>query len=948
MARLCIVRLMGSPSLFTSFCSCLVLITANVTSASDLGIAFFESKIRPALVTHCYECHSEAENKKKGGLWLDRKAGWEVGGDSGPAVVPGDVEGSLLVETIRYDDPDLEMPPKGKLPSSVVADFEKWIAMGAPDPRESGVGTEDGGMTVEEGREFWSFRPRQTDFGQRNSIDEFINERLGIEGLEASPAASPGSRLRRARIDLTGLIPTVEEQLHFELDPSRENWEAFVDQWLTSNEFGERWGRHWLDIVRYSDSSGGGRALPFPDAWRFRDYVIDAFAKDRPLNELIKAHIAGDLLPYETQKERSENLIATGFLVMGPNNYENQNKAELDFEIIDEQIDTIGRAFMGQTIACSRCHDHKFDPIPTKDYYSLAGIFLSTRSVKHSNVSAWHLEPVPPSKEAKRAIEDYEEEKAAAEAEVVTFKKELASLGRGAGDKSKKVAAALLPGIVIDDDEAVKVGEWKPSTSSGRFVDAGYVHDLNEGQGEKSVRYEHVFENAGRYELRVSYSASKNRSPIVQVMVNVGSVAEGYQINQKLTPEYDDLFQAIGVFDIEAGDESSIEITNLHDDGVAIADAVQWLPLELAQKQEIKGNPTDNPRILELEKALAKAEAKVKKLEKNAPTIPQAMSVVDHPTDKIGDTEIRIRGVEASKGEMAPRGFLQVASFEEVNISESSSGRLELAEWLTSDQHPLTARVLANRIWLKLMGEGLVASPDNFGTTGIAPTHPELLDYLAGRLIDSGWSTKALVREIMLSDVYSRSTKATTKSAEIKDPENSFYSRAHLRSLDAESLRDAMLTLAGTLDGRAGGPSLPKGFKSEFGYEFTTLKRSVYVPVFRNSSYEMFSVFDFANPNFTVGKRAESNIPTQMLFLTNSDFVHDRSIEASSELLRLGAETREKRIELAFRRTLGRPPSSEELELARGFVSDTQGSDIEAWAGLQRALFGSIDFRYLR
>lgn len=937
---------MVSPNIIVFYC--LALIATTPALASDVGVAFFESKIRPALVAHCYECHSEAEGNKKGGLWLDRKAGWEVGGDSGPAVIPGDVEGSLLIETIRYEDPDLEMPPKSKLPNSVVADFEKWIAMGTPDPRERGMGGEDGGMTVEEGREFWSFRPRQTDFGKRDSIDDFINARLETEGLEASPAASPQRRLRRARVDLTGFIPTVEEQLHFELDPSEENWKAVVDQGLASDAFGERWGRHWLDIVRYADSSGGGRALPFPDAWRFRDYVIGAFATDRPLDELIKAHIAGDLLPYETQKERSENLIATGFLVMGPNNYENQNKAELDFEIIDEQVDTIGRAFMGQTIACSRCHDHKFDPIPTKDYYALAGIFLSTRSVKHSNVSAWHLEPIPPTKEAKRAIEDYEKEKAAADAEVVTFKTELASLGRGAGKKSKKVAATLLPGIVIDDEEAVKVGEWKASSSAPRFIDAGYVHDLNAGQGEKSVRYEHVFETAGRYELRVSYSASSNRSPIVQVMVNVGSVAEGYQINQKLTPEYDDLFQAIGVFAIEAGDESSIEITNLHDDGVAIADAIQWLPLELVQNQESRGGTTDDPRILELEKALAKAEAKLKKLERNAPTIPQAMSVVDHPTDKIGDTEIRIRGVEASRGEVAPRGFLEVARLDEVDISESSSGRLELAEWLTSDQHPLTSRVLANRIWLKLMGEGLVTSPDNFGTTGIAPTHPELLDYLAGRLIESGWSTKALVREIMLSDVYSRSTKVTTKSVETKDPENSFYSRAHLRSLDAESLRDAMLTLSGTLDGNAGGPSLPKGFKSEFGYEFTTMKRSVYVPVFRNSSYEMFSVFDFANPNFTVGKRNESNIPTQMLFLTNSQFVHDRSIEAASELLRLGAETREEGIELAFRRTLGRPPSSEELDLARGFISDTQAGDAQAWAGLQRILFGSVDFRYLR
>lgn len=944
---------MDSAAIWKTAVAVSILASTASLSRADEGMVFFESKIRPALIKHCYECHSEAEREKKGGLWLDRKAGWEVGGDSGPAAIPGDVDGSLLIQTIRYEDPELEMPPKTKLPHAVVADFERWVALGLPDPRVEGIETEAGGMTVAEGRSFWSFSPRKTDFGGRESIDDFIDARLKEKGLEAADQAVPAHRLRRARVDLTGLVPTLEELLHFENDPSAENWENFLDRWLESDAFGERWGRHWLDIVRYSDSSGGGRAIPFPDAWRFRDYVIDSFRQDRPLDELIVAHVAGDLLPYETQRERSENLTATGFLVMGPINYENQNKEQLNFEIIDEQVDTIGRAFMGQTIACARCHDHKFDPIPTKDYYALAGIFLSTNSVTHSNVSKWHQEPVPPTMEAKQAIEDYQVQKAAADKEVAELKKELANLGHGTGKKSKQVASKVLPGIVIDDVDAVKVGEWNESTHSPRFVDAGYIHDLNEGLGEKSVRFEYVFEKSGRYELRASYAASDNRSAKVGVAVQVGATRETHTINQKLKPEYDELFQSIGVYEIEEGDESVVEFAN-QGNGVAIVDAVQWLPLDLAKgedKNEAKDDGGEkDPRIEALENTLAKAETKAKQLAKKAPAIPQAMCVVDKKAEAIGDTEIRIRGVEASKGEIAPRGFLEVASLGEVAISEESSGRLELAEWLTDENHPLTARVLANRIWLKLMGEGLVTSPDNFGTTGTPPTHPDLLDYLAGRLIESGWSTKALVREIMMSEVYSRSSAPTSESMAMKDPENHLYSHGHLRSLDAETMRDAMLTLSGSLDKEAGGPSLPKGFKSEFGYEFTTMKRSVYVPVFRNVGYEMFNVFDFANPNFTVGKRAESTIPTQMLFMTNSEFVHARAEGAASQLLQLPATSPRERITAAFRQTLGRGPSEKELAIAMDFVKASKsGPDgHDAWAGLQRTLFGSVDFRTLR
>ncbi len=349
--------------------------------ADDEGITFFEKKIRPVLVEQCYRCHS-AEKRQRGGLEVDTREALLKGGESGPAIVPHKLDKSLLIQALRYTDPELEMPPNGKLPAHVIADFEKWVKMGAPDPRTGKKVVKDYGIDIEEGRKFWSFQQVQkpslpvvkNKTWSRHPIDQFLLAQWEKKGIEPVGDADRVTLIRRAYFDLIGLPPSPKQIDDFVNDQSPNAFAKVVDALLASPHFGERWGRHWLDVARYAESSGGGRSLLFPDAWRYRDYVIHSFNSDKPYNRFIKEQIAGDLLKAQEDRERFWNIVATGFWILGPINYELQDKPVLDSDVIDEQLDTMGRTLMGMTIGCARCHDHKFDPIPTKDYYAMAVI----------------------------------------------------------------------------------------------------------------------------------------------------------------------------------------------------------------------------------------------------------------------------------------------------------------------------------------------------------------------------------------------------------------------------------------------------------------------------------------------------------------------------------------------------------------------------------------------
>ncbi len=769
-------------------------------ATADAGkVEFFEAKIRPVLVAHCYACHATDAKDVKGGLLLDSRQGMLVGGDSGTVLVPGVPDASLLLEALRHEG--LEMPPDRKLSDAVIADFWAWIGAGAADPRQGKQAPTKRTIDIEHGREFWCFRPIQrpsisatagtwatTDI-DRLIVAQQLAMSHDIAKLGRATEASPEILIRRLTFVLTGLPPTLQEQETFanawENNPQTA-MEATVDRLLASPHFGERWGRHWLDVARFSESTGGGRSLMLPDAWRFRDYVIRAFNTDKPFEQLVREHLAGDLMPSSSDTEHDARVIGVGYLMLGAINYEEQDKEQLRMDVVDEQIDSMGRTFLGMTLGCCRCHDHKFDPIPTTDYYALAGIFRSTKSLLPNNVSDFVTAP-----------------------------------------------------------------------------------------------------------LRVGY------------------------------------------------DQSAMKV---------------WVARDMELEQQIAALKPALPRD-SLSQHLKALEATHIEHRKSKPVQPTAMCVRDEETPS--DWHVHLRGEIRNLGAMVPRGFLSVAtpvtrsSMVSTSGALSSSGRLELAEWVASPSNPLTARVYVNRVWMHVMGEGIVRTPDNFGETGERPTHPELLDYLADSFVtEDAWSTKKLVRRLCLTSAFRMVSHVSRESAKI-DPENRSLSRGFRRRLDAESIRDALLQISGSLDlSLQSGCTIPKlsTYDNEFHHDEHPLYcRSVYVPSFRNTMLDVFEVFDVANPNVVTGKRTNSLRPAQSLYMLNSPFVMDQAERAAAMLLKSSSfhpGELSRRIQDVWRICLGRKASAAELTASLQIIGKEPDSE-RAWSTLWHSLFASVDFRYV-
>ena len=766
----------------------------------------FADTIAPLLAARCLACHS-ADHEINGGLRLDLREGWVQGGDSGPAIVPGEPDLSLLVRAIRWDPGAPQMPPDGKLSPEEIARFEQWIRRGAHDPRDGAIEPRGRflpgatkGMTAEEGRRFWSFAPlsdpappevADPDWN-RAPIDRFIRASLDAAGLLPQAEALPEVLARRITEDLTGLPPTPEETDAFVAAHARDADGAvaeIVDRLLADPAFGERFGRHWLDLARFAESSGGGRTLLFKDAWRYRDWVIAAVNADIPFHRFVAAQLAGDLLAADGVSDPVEaggNLVASGFLVLGPTNYEEQDKAQLRFDIVDEQLETIGRTFLGLSIGCSRCHDHPFDPITHVDYHALAGIFSSTKTLLNEtdNVARWISKPLPE------------------------------------------------PAAIAS----------RRATIDGRIA-----------------------------QLREERKALKK-----QVADTPQSGATGF-----------------------------------------------------------------HPRA-----TLEAIEAELGQLAAELPPRPTAMVVEDHAEP--ADTRIRVRGVEKNRGVVVPRGVPEVFAAD-LAIPSGSSGRRELAAWIGRPDSALPNRVIVNRVWRWLLGRGIVPTVDNFGASGAPPSHPELLDWLAGRFVANGSRLKPLVREIVLSRTY-RQAVATSAAAEGR-----LWSGALRRRLDAEQIGDCLLAAAGRLDRTVGGLSIvgagdidandTAAQSIEYGYVFDDDRRSVYTPAFRNRRPPLFEVFDFADINASVGERPVSTVSSQSLFLANDPSVV-AACRAVADRVRSEESAADGRIERAFRLLLARRPSAGDREAAVAFLARTDG-EIESWTVLCQSIVSSPDFRFL-
>ncbi len=916
-------------------------------------IDHFEKKIRPVLVEQCYSCHSaaaEEKNKLRGGLRLDSREALLAGGDSGPALVPGKPVESLLLQSLKYDG-DVRMPPKGKLPEAVVADFEKWIKSGAADPRvDKTIAKKPTGLDLEKGREFWSYRavanPKppavQDAKWPASDIDRFVLARLEAKGLKPSADADRATLARRLYFDLTGLPPTPEQIDAFVNDQSPTAYEKLVDQLLALPAFGERWGRHWLDVARYAESVTL-RGLVFKEAWRYRDYVIDNFNRDVPFNRFVREQIAGDLLPAETTAERTRQIIATGYLMLGNSNLEEQDKRQLRMDVVDEQLDVISKGILGQTVTCARCHDHKFDPIPTKDYYALAGFLRNVRSLKDSNVSQWMEVPLPAAPEIEVAVKKYETALADLQGRIKVAKAK-AGKNPSAGPAAKGVLVVKdVPGIVVDDEKAMKVGEWKPSTFSGTYIGAGYVHDVDEGKGEKSITFQPELPATGKYEVWLAYAPGANRCESVPVTVFSADGEKTIPVNMKQPPAVEGRYISLGQYRFEKDGQSFILISNEGTKGHITPDAVTFIPVDQVPAATVKPAPKSKPANETVD--VAAMEAELKKLQASAPKRPMAMSVTEEA--KVEELRVHVRGSVHNLAEPAPRGFLQVATVGPMPaIPNDESGRVQLADWLAATNNPLTARVYANRAWHWLFGSGIVRTVDNFGTTGELPSHPELLDYLATKFVANEWSVKKLVREIVLSRTYRQSAKADAKLL-AADPENQLFGRANRRRLEAEAIRDTILIVSGKLTDAPAGPNFSPNLAADYGFKHTSTARSVYMPAFRNSLPELFDAFDYADPSLVTGRRNTSTVAPQALFMMNNPFVVEQAKHSAARLLSASHPNDDARMTHAYRLALGRPPTEGERKVMAAFLAEQTGDPKQAWATVFQVLFASGDFRFI-
>lgn len=798
---------------------------------------FFETHIRPLLIDRCFECHNE--DVQESDLRLDSLQAMIDGGQRGPTIIVGDAKNSLLIHAVSHSEADLQMPEGDKLTAVEIRNLIQWIDDGAIWPGQQAVaskGTADEGpLFSDEEKSFWAFVPpamptlpavQDTSWVQAD-LDRFILARLESSGLRPAPPASKRSLIRRAYFDLIGLPPTPQQVDDFLADDSPQAFERVIDRLLAMPQYGERWGRHWLDVARYADSNGLDENWAFEFIYHYRDWVIDAFNDDMPYPQFVAEQLAGDLIeqqPDESLEVYMRRVSAVGFLSVGPKMIADDDPVKKKMDIIDEQLNTVSQTFMGLTVGCARCHDHKFDPIPTWDYYAMASIFKSTKTMEHLRVVA----PVslhefkPPSYKA--AMADYD--------------------------------AGLQPLVAARD------AFW-----------------LKHGQANWAAQ---------------NQDAAKKAEQRAQ-------------------------------------------------DGKAFAlptNAEEWIPA--AEKDEFE----------RLAKLVRDHEA----------TKPQTIKIMAPSDGEIEDLQVSLRGNYLTKGAQTRRQFLRIIDGEEPKpIQTTQSGRLELARWMTKDDHPLTARVLVNRVWRWRFGQGIVATPDNFGRLGARPTHPDLLDWLALTFVRDGWSLKQLHKRIMLSSTYQMSTRYSEPANEI-DPENQLLWRFPRLRLEAEVIRDSILAISDNLDSTMYGSMMPLKDRSYVTgtaskqQRYDNPRRSVYQPVYRSAVYDVLTAFDFPDPATPTGDRKNSVVAPQALLMMNSPLVADHSRQLAIQLLEK-FDSDDERLAALFEKAVSRPPTDREraailfhLDETEALLADSgeeTNPHLTVWQGICRAVISSNEFLYL-
>jgi hypothetical protein len=947
-----------------SFLALAAMVFLNGTARADEPVTaeYFEKKVRPILAANCTNCHGA--QKQKGGLRLDSKAAFAKGGDSGDAVVPGDAAKSRLIQVIRYDD-DIKMPPRGKLGDANIAVLTRWVQGGAPWPDDGGAATTApaaGAFDLHaRARAHWSFQPiahptpptlPNSLAAYRNPIDRFLLAKLNDNGLSFAPAAEKRVLLRRVYFDLTGLPPSPEEIQAFLADAAPDAYEKVVEKLLASPAYGERWGRHWLDLVRYAETYGHEFDFEIPEAWRYRDYVIRAFNADLPYNQFLMEQLAGDLMPRQRIDPKTgvnESLLATGYWWFGEAKHSPVDSRIDLADRIDNQIDVFGKSVLGLTLACARCHDHKFDAIATKDYYSLFSVIASSR---YSRTTIDDSAPVA------RLLDELKQTRL-----------ELASsLTSARSEKPTEVMNAWR-------SQAVAFERFDAGWSE-RWDAAGLAFRAAAGDG---------YPHSGREVLKLS---GELRSPTFTIdkpylAIRVAGreararlILNGLQLIQD--PIYGGLAHSINhgeefrwlVFNLKMwkGQPAYLELL---DDGpgfVAIREA--WFadsppPADPVEKAPLPAIPTaDTPEAKKLAELVRAIEAKI-------PTLHRAVTM----RDGTGVNEhVFVRGNPRTLGVEAPRAFLE--AFGKPAFSGPGSGRLQLAEAVTDPANPLTARVFVNRVWKHHFVEGLVRSPDDFGRQGQPPTHPELLDWLASEFVapttpagafDANprpWSIKHLHRLMVLSAAYRQSSRETSgpgaRDTSVIDPLNKLLHRQNVRRLEAEAIRDAVLATSGRLDRTLGGPGvMPHLTEHEVGRGRPASgpidgngRRSVYMAVRRNFLNPMFTAFDYPTPFTTIGRRSVSNVPAQALVMLNNPFVLQQAELWAKTVLAEPKRTAEERIRGMYAAAFGREPAPAELQAARDFLAGQateygKPESPRAWTDLAHVLLNTKEFIFV-